>query len=130
MANNSVKGIAEGQHGNIWITTNNGLSVLNPEDGTFTNYDETDGIVSSTFYWNSALAAGKNVYLGSDKGLTVVHGSNLIARGSEKLTFTSVSVGNQNVYSGSDYLDQDISVASVLRLHESDKSFSTLISLP
>lgn len=128
LANNSVKGIAEGQHGNIWITTNNGLSVLNPEDGTFTNYDETDGIVSSTFYWNSALAAGKNVYLGSDKGLTVVHGSNLIARGSEKLTFTSVSVGNQNVYSGSDYLDQDISVASVLRLHESDKSFSIQFS--
>lgn len=128
LANNSVKGIAEGSHGSLWITTNNGLSVLNPEDESFTNFDICDGFVSSTFYWNSALAAGKNVYLGTDKGLTVVYGSNLIARGSEKLTFTSVSVGNQNVYAGSEYLDQDISVADELRLHESDKSFAIQFS--
>ena len=124
LPNNSVKGIAEGQHGNLWITTNNGLSVLNPDDETFTNYYEADGFVSSAYYWNSALSDGKCIYLGSDKGLTVVNGSNLIARGNDKLTFTSLAVDNQTVYAGSGYLDQDISVANVLNLHESDKSFA------
>ena len=128
LANNSVKGIAQDQGGRLWITTNNGLSVFDTNDETFTNFDSCDGFLSSSFYWNSALSDGKNIYLGTDKGLSVVYGTNVIARGNEKLTFTQVSVDNQLVYAGSSFLDHDISVARRLSLHESDKSISISFS--
>lgn len=128
LANNCVKGIACDISGNLWITTNCGLSVYNPADDTFTNFDSSDGLVSATFYWNSALAAGKTVYLGTDKGLSEVFGLNHITRGNDKLTFTSLAIGNQAVYAGSDYLDKDISVASQINMHESDKSFAISFS--
>ncbi|MDD6895633.1 MAG: two-component regulator propeller domain-containing protein [Prevotellaceae bacterium] len=128
LANNSIKGIAQDANGRLWITTNYGLSLFNIDDETFTNFDSCDGFASSAFYWNSALAAGKNIYLGTDKGLSVVYGSNVIARGNEKLTFTQLAVDNQLAYAGSRFLDRDISVANRLHLHESDKSISISFS--
>ena len=128
LVNNCVKGIACDTSGNLWITTNYGLSVFSPSDETFTNFYASDGLSSSTFYWNSALAAGKKIYLGTEKGMSVIYGSNHVSRGNEKLTFTSLTVENQLVYAGSKYLDSDISVAQTVRLHESDKSFRIYFS--
>ena len=67
LANNAVKGIVEGQDGMLWITTVNGLSHFNPKTGVFTNFHEEDGLISSQFYWNSAVKdANGTLYLGTE----------------------------------------------------------------
>ena len=125
LVNNAVKGIAEDRNGHLWITTLNGLSVYNPNLKTFTNYSQTDGLASSQFYWNSAIASHSGViYLGSEAGLTEVTGENPEATNRAHLVFTRLMVDNQDIQAGSDYLEEDISIAKVIRLSEGNRSFS------
>lgn len=126
LANNFVKGIVEGKDGMLWITTDYGLSLFNPKTHLFNNFSEADGLVSSQFYYNSAIkdAAGR-IYLGSNKGLVALQGvSPSYVQNKTKLHFTRLMVDNSYVYSGGDNLDEDISEAKKIRLHESDRSFS------
>jgi len=131
LANNSVKGIAEDQKHRLWITTINGLSCFNPKTGVFTNYGISDGLLSMQFYWNSAVrSADGTIFLGTDRGLSELHGVNNSVAYQGKLRFTRVTIDNLPIYAGSEYLDKDISIADRLRMHESNKSleieFSTL----
>ena len=125
LVNNAVKGIAEDRNGHLWITTLNGLSVYDPNLKTFTNYSQTDGLASSQFYWNSAIASHSGaIYLGSEAGLTEVTGENPEATNHAHLVFTRLMVDNQEIQAGSDYIDEDVSIAKVIRLSEGNRSFS------
>ncbi len=125
LVNNAVKGIVEDRNGRLWITTQNGLSVYDPHLKTFTNYTQTDGLASSQFYWNSAvIAPSGTIYLGSEAGLVEVAGENPEASCQGHLVFTHLMVDNQDVMAGSDYLHEDISIAKVITLSESNRSFS------
>ena len=132
LANNAVKGIVEDGQGRLWITTDNGLSVYDPRVRTFYNYGETDGLLCQRFYWNSAVrGTDGTIWLGSQAGLTEIRGENADARYVPHLRFTRLLVDNQEVSAAhSDMLDADISQATCIRLHESNKSmaidFSTL----
>lgn len=124
LANNGVKGVVEDMSGRLWITTNNGLSVLEPKSNAFTNYDTKDGLISSQFYWNSAMIDNNKVYLGTDKGLIVVDGRYTSSSNDTHLTFTALQVDNLDIFSTSRFLDEDISVAKTIYLEEGDKSFA------
>ena len=125
LVNNAVKGIVEDRNGRLWITTQNGLSVYDPHLKTFTNYTQADGLVSSQFYWNSAvIAPSGTIYLGSEAGVIEVAGENPEAARQGHLVFTRLMVDNQDIMAGSDYLDADISIAKVIRLSEGNRSFS------
>jgi ligand-binding sensor domain-containing protein/AraC-like DNA-binding protein len=129
LANNVVRGIAEDVKGRLWITTDNGLSVMQPHTGLFSNFGESEGLVSSQFYFNSALvAANGNIYLGSEKGLTEVTQLNSTAENQGVLRFTGLVVGSQEVMANSDYLDEDISHAKKVKLHEADRSITIKFS--
>ena len=126
LANNAVKGIVEDIQGRLWITTDNGLSVYNPRTRTFINYGERDGLHSQRFYWNSAVKGTDGyIYLGSVDGLTEIRGENMDDDNPIHLTFTRLMVDNQVITAASSkIIDADISLASIIRLHESNKSFS------
>ena len=125
LANNAVKGIVEDNRGQLWITTNNGLSLMNPETGVFTNYGTEDGLACQQFYWNSAIKGPDGtIYLGSDRALTELNGENKI--GEEQpwnLRFTHLTIDNVDITAASNYLNKDISQAKKIQLHESNKSF-------
>lgn len=123
LVNNAVKGIVEDNNGLLWIATDNGLSQFNPKTELFTNYTAADGLVSSQFYWNSAIRSKKGViYLGSDKGLTILYGDNSTSLYKGHLRFTHIMVNNEEIYAGSRFLDEDISIAKKLNIREGDKS--------
>lgn len=123
---NGVKGIVEDRNGRLWITTQNGLSVYDPEmGGVFTNYSLSDGLTNPHFYWNSAIKdAFGTLWLGSEGGLIGVRGENTEARYARNLVFTHLIVDNQDAMAGSEYLDEDISIAKIIRLNEGNRSFS------
>ena len=73
LANDRVKGILDDNFGDIWISTDNGLSRFNQNTQTFTNYYTGDGLASSQFYWNaSARMSDGSLCFGQTNGLTVV----------------------------------------------------------
>lgn len=129
LANNTVKGIVEDNQGMLWIATDNGLSIFNPKTETFSSYSRKDGLLSSQFYFNGAIRDAKGkIYLGTDEGLMAVTGVNHAVHNLARLRFTELLVDNQPVFAGSDYLDDDISIAKRLCIHESDKSFTIFFS--
>lgn len=126
LANNAVKGMVEDEQGRLWITTDNGLSVYNPQTHTFNNYGEHDGLICQRYYWNSAAKGNDGgIFLGSLNGLTEIRGENQEAQSPVRLTFTRLMVDNQEIIAAnSGLIDADISQASRISLHESNKSFS------
>lgn len=55
LPNNTVYAIKPDNAGNLWLSTNNGLSKFNPATGVFRNYDVTDGLQGNEFFWGVAL---------------------------------------------------------------------------
>lgn len=74
LANDVVYGILEDDHGNLWLSTNNGISRFNPENGTFKNYDASDGLQSNEFNSGAYFKtrAGE-MYFGGGNGFNVFH---------------------------------------------------------
>ena len=71
LCSNSVRGIVEDNKHNLWISTNNGLSLYNPEKSIFRNYTKEDGLFCTQFYWNAYTGSkqGNNIYFGTTDGL-------------------------------------------------------------
>ena len=125
LANNTVKGIVEDSSGLLWITTDNGLSIFNPKTEQFSSFSKDDGLLSAQFYFNSAIRNPQGIiYLGTDQGMMAVMGVNRAVNQTERLRFTELLVDNKPVFAGSNYLDDDISIAKKIKIHESDKSFT------
>ncbi|NUO82853.1 hypothetical protein HUU05_22505, partial [candidate division KSB1 bacterium] len=49
LPDNFVKGILPDEHGNLWLSTDKGLSRFNPQSGTFKNFTVQDGLLSNQF---------------------------------------------------------------------------------
>lgn len=125
LANNTVKGIAEDKDGMLWIATSNGLSLFNPQTKTFNNFYQRDGLISSQFYFNAATTyRHQTIYLGTDRGLIAIKGERFADNYAGNLRFTSLQVDNQPIFADGHYLEEDISTAREISLHESDRSFT------
>ncbi len=70
LPNNVVYGILPDANGNLWLSTNKGLSKFNPRDSTFRNFDVVDGLQSNEFntgaYYRSKSG---ELFFGGIKGL-------------------------------------------------------------
>lgn len=126
LANNMVKGITVDNRGMLWVATSYGLSLLNPAIGAFNNFYSRDGLLCSQFYFNATTRDRQGtIYLGSEKGLTAIKGEQpATASTGGSLKFTSLRVDNQDIFADGKYIDEDISIAKEIRLHESDRSFT------
>ncbi len=128
LLNNSVRSILEDDKECLWIATSNGLSRFQPSENRFINYTCKDGFANTQFYWNAAYnsrSERNKLYFGTIMGLVVVD-SNLpsVPMQSSQICFTRLRADNEEIYSGSEYLPKDISVAKKISLHERVKSFS------
>ena len=71
LPNNFIHGILEDGRGRLWITTNRGLSCLNPTEKTFLNYTKQDGLSHEQFNTYGVCKTKDGMfYLGSLKGIT------------------------------------------------------------
>jgi ligand-binding sensor domain-containing protein/signal transduction histidine kinase len=78
LPNAVVHGILEDESGNLWLSTNHGISRFNPDKETFRNFDAGDGLQSNEFS-SGAYARGRDgeFYFGGINGLTVFHPSKI-----------------------------------------------------
>jgi ligand-binding sensor domain-containing protein/signal transduction histidine kinase len=72
LPNGVVYGILEDWSGNLWLSTNFGVSRFDPETGVFQNFDAGDGLQSNEFN-SGAYAKGRNgeLYFGGINGLNI-----------------------------------------------------------
>ncbi len=78
LPNNAIYGILGDEKGNLWLSTNNGLSKFNPKEQTFRNYNESDGLQSNQFYWGASYRSGNGeIFFGGVNGVTAFYPSDL-----------------------------------------------------
>ncbi|TGV04760.1 hybrid sensor histidine kinase/response regulator transcription factor [Flavivirga rizhaonensis] len=72
LPNEVIYAILPDDYGNVWLSTNKGLSRLNLETKTFKNFEETDGIQGNEFNYGAYLKTKKgNLVFGGTDGFTV-----------------------------------------------------------
>ena len=78
LPNNTVKGILEDKHQNLWLATNEGLSEFLIRSNSFKNYTQADGLQGSEFLIN-AYAQNKQgeMFFGGTGGMNVFHPDSL-----------------------------------------------------
>jgi signal transduction histidine kinase len=74
LANNFVKGMVFDESGNLWISTERGISQFQPADGRFRNFTIDDGLQGDLFLSGSAFRGrGGTLFFGGDRGLNFFH---------------------------------------------------------
>jgi len=73
--NRVIYGILEDAGGNLWLTTNNGLSRFSPENGDFKNYTEQDGLQSNEFNGGAYFISPRSgeMFFGGINGFTAFY---------------------------------------------------------
>jgi signal transduction histidine kinase/ligand-binding sensor domain-containing protein/DNA-binding response OmpR family regulator len=78
LSNGVVFGILEDRQGNLWLSTNNGLSMFDQHSGKFINYNVNDGLQANEFYHNAYFQdSSNNMYFGGVNGLTVFNADSI-----------------------------------------------------
>ncbi|MBS1747792.1 MAG: response regulator [Bacteroidetes bacterium] len=99
LPNNVVYGILADTDGNLWMSTNNGISMFNPSIQSFTNYDVNAGLQSNEF--NSGAFYKDNegkLYFGGINGFNVFSSDDIIGDNFiPQLAFTGFSIFNRPV---------------------------------
>lgn len=75
----TIASLIEDNNGNIWIGGNKGLSNLNINSDTFTNYDVNDGLLANDFNFNSVCKDQNGVlYFGNYNGVNYLDPENIL----------------------------------------------------
>lgn len=119
LPNNVVYATLEDEEGNLWISSNWGLSKFNQLNETFINYDAKDGVQGNEF---NAGAYFKNncgkMYFGGMNGFNAFHPSEItINKLPPRMAFTGLRVLN-------DLLATDIEDGEIIRLNHNENFFS------
>jgi len=74
LINDSIYGILADADGNLWISTNNGISKFDPVTEMFKNFSEADGLQAREFNFNAYFqnTAGE-MFFGGVRGVTMFH---------------------------------------------------------
>lgn len=107
LCDNLINSITQDNHGNMWLATSNGLSILEvtPDtqervDFSFKNLSTRDGLPENHFNSYSAckLSSG-DLLLGGTSGYTSINPNKLTekSRPLAKVYFTNLTIGNQHI---------------------------------
>ncbi len=102
LSNEFIYGIVEDNQGYIWVSTNGGLSKLDPQTTTFKNYDASDGLQSSRFFWGaSAKTRQGELVFGGINGFNIFDPREITANPIiPPLVLTSLTQGGEAVNLG------------------------------
>ena len=128
LPNNTIIGMAEDGQGNLWLTTNDGVSRLNIQSMTFSNYTQADGLPATQFYWNGIHYSERHdfIYMATIDGLVIIHPDDEASQPADShVKLSSLAIGGNMIYpSSGDYLKENITLASGIFLHERENRFS------
>ena len=129
--NNVIKGILEDENGNLWLSSNGGLSKFNPESFEISNYDVNDGLQSNEFSELACLKKrnGEMVFAG-------VYGFNIFFPENIKdnkempeTVLTNLLIFNKKVEVGEEFegrvvLEKPVDITKTIDFKYTENSFS------
>ena len=72
LSSNIIYSIQCDDNGNLWISTDNGLSMFDVRNEAFRNYDASDGLQGNQFFWGAGFKGSKGeLYFGGTNGFNV-----------------------------------------------------------
>lgn len=119
LANNVIYGILPGDDGNLWLSTNKGLSAFNPNTKQFRNFDVSDGLQSNEFN-RYAYCKTSNGFLvfGGMNGLNYFDPNEIKPLSPPDIVFTGFRLFNKpvNIADANSPLKENISYAKEIEL--------------
>lgn len=110
LPSNTVHAIQQDNNGNIWVSTNDGLSRLDPETGEFWNFNDSDGLGNYEYSDNSSCRGqySGNLYFGGTNGIDFFNPDDIhLSENNPPLVFTGFFLNQQKQNIG-DVLAQNI----------------------
>lgn len=133
LINNNVLGLVEDGSKNLWISTANGLSELNPASGRFRNYTKSDGLAGNEFNARSFFRDSRGeIFMGGITGLTSFYPTEIqLNQYVSPLVFTGLKLFNQPVAVGAadGLLHQQISNTKALVFSNEQNHFTLEFAL-
>ncbi|MFA9391985.1 MAG: two-component regulator propeller domain-containing protein [Prolixibacteraceae bacterium] len=128
LPSNNISGIKEDSLGNIWISSNVGISKINVDGVITNNFTKADGLNSNQFYSNSCLLTKNGTLLfGSDNGFNMIDPINIrINHQIPPVVLTNLRINNStiNVGAESSPLSKQIGETDTLILNYNQTSFT------
>jgi len=95
----NINSITQSLDGNIWLAGNSGITKLNVNDNTFTNYTSNDGLLSNDYNINSAFRDKEGIlYFGNFQGIDYFNPSDIkINKNIPSLYLTDFKLFNESV---------------------------------
>lgn len=123
LSNNVVYGIVEDRDGRIWMSTDNGISMLDPATDQTRRFYMHDGLLSNQFYWSAAhVNEYGTIFFGGVEGLNYFNPSRFFDYSYLPLPkITRFKIHNREVLPGVSYynqvaIDRPIYSADTIRL--------------
>ncbi|WP_345369953.1 two-component regulator propeller domain-containing protein [Algivirga pacifica] len=128
LPNNTVYGILEDASGKLWISTNQGISMLDLSTESFTSYKVKDGLQSNEFRYGAYMksSSGK-MYFGGVKGFNSFYPERVYFNTYiPPVALTHLTVGKDEVQVGDEYgiLDTSLLYTDAITLKSDQSSFS------
>lgn len=123
-----IKGIAEDESGNFWISTNRGLTRFHPDNLSFKKFNTADGLQGMEFEANAFLKARNGeLFFGGINGFNSFFPKEIITnKFIPPVYLTGFQVFNNPILPGTkgSPLDKDISFAKKIKLDHDQSTFS------
>jgi signal transduction histidine kinase/ligand-binding sensor domain-containing protein/DNA-binding response OmpR family regulator len=119
LANMVIYKILEDEAGKLWVSTNKGLSCLDPATSTFKNYSSQNGLQPSSFHLGAGLKESSGLlFFGGMEGFNYFRpGALRDNMHVPAVVFTGLKIGGHTVVPGAgSAIQQDISIAGEIRL--------------
>ncbi|WP_163717501.1 hybrid sensor histidine kinase/response regulator transcription factor [Mangrovibacterium lignilyticum] len=129
LCNNVTYALEEDLSGNIWISTDKGLSKFTPSDKKFQNFFVKDGLLSDQFYWGASCSDDDgNLYFGGIAGLNYFKAASIeMYQAISKPVFTSFSIFNEPVHIGQKYHSSVVLTKSISQTKELELSYKDAV---
>ncbi len=128
---NSVMGISEDKNQNLWISTYEGISKINPSTGAIENFNFRTGENINQFNQDAILTDKMGrLYFGGINGLHIIHPEEVKKTINEsKIIFTGLKIYDKKITSGKSqngrtYFEKPIQITEEINLNYTDNSFS------
>ncbi|OEK04001.1 hypothetical protein BFP71_10920 [Roseivirga misakiensis] len=135
IANNDIRSILEDEKGDIWLSTNSGISKLvlkkdSIKKAEVNNYDSTDGLQGEQFIARSgAITTDGRLLFGGLNGLTAFRPDDLeVFRTSQRPNFTGLTVRGEKmkIAEADSPLEKDITLMNGIKLKPNQNDFVIL----
>ena len=125
LSNGVVYGILEDRKGNLWLSTNNGLSMFDPAGKKFINYNVNDGLQANEFYANAYYKdeTGR-MFFGGVNGLTLFDPDSIIQKPlNTKVVITGLKIFNKILQPGESIKNRVILKDAIYNTDKIDLSY-------